>query len=61
MREQRRGRPRFLFMIVALINADSAARLVEEAYNIAWNYLSLSGQIDSPSRAICCCRKRSRG
>ncbi len=37
-------------MIVALINADSAARLVEEAYNIAWNYLSLSGQIDSPEQ-----------
>lgn len=37
-------------MIVALIDADSAARLVEESYNIAWNYLSLSGQIDNPEQ-----------
>ncbi|WP_315831041.1 hypothetical protein [Bradyrhizobium prioriisuperbiae] len=35
-------------MIVALIDADSAARLVEESYNIAWNYLSQSGRIDDP-------------
>lgn len=35
-------------MIIALIDADSAARLVEESYNIAWNYLSQSGQIDDP-------------
>ena len=35
-------------MIVALINAESAAKLVEESYNIAWNYLSLSGQIENP-------------
>lgn len=35
-------------MIVALINADSAAKLVEDSYNIAWNYLSASGQIDNP-------------
>lgn len=48
MQERHHVRGRCPVMIIALIDADSAARLVEESYNIAWNYLHQSGQIDNP-------------